>query len=352
MKALLVKSKQEPLSAAIGLGADGAGKILLHKIKGPMALGKQLEAESPGLKDMRFGRAHVDVDENPKLVKIVINRAVTGLSRRLIKTLKGSGFTRVILLLEDGTEVDGAEEEQELEQVSATGPEPVADVPSPPPPPPPGPPPPQAPRTAAPATPDATSLANLLKALVEPMRALIAASPNRRDALMALAAAAQASLKSGDLAAAQTQIRALRDALGPVPQNAAAATGTGVTFQKMRLLWDSTRKNLMDQLKTLEAKVIEETDGAPDAAAIRANVTNLEVSLRTLDTRLSDALDDLYNAGGQDPKLKAKAKSIALRYQSFVATDPLMQDLDSNPFVRLDARARVDTTLNAVISHL
>jgi hypothetical protein len=355
MKALLLKSKQEPLSAAIGLGVDGGGKLLLHKVKGAMALGKQLESESPGLKDMRFGRAHVDVDDNPKLVKIVINRAVSGLSRRLVKTLKGSGFTKVILLLDDGTVVDRADEEEEEETHAGAASAPSDAPPPPPPPGPPPPPPPQAQRTTTPATPDAASLANLLKALVDPMRALIAASPERKEALLTLAAGAQAALKSGDLATATSQIRALRDALGPVPQSGATAgapTGTGVTFQKMRLLWDSTRKNLHDQIKTLEAKVIEESDGAPNAEEIRANVTNLEVSLRTLDTSLSDALDTLYNAGGQDPKLKAKAKSIALRYQTFVATDPLMQDLDGNPFVQLDARARVDTTLAAVISHL
>ena len=345
LKALLLQSRQEPLPAAIGLGADGGGKLLVHKTKGPMALAKEIEASSPGLKDLRFGHARVDADENAQLVKIVINRAVTGLSRHLVKTLKGTGFTKVQLLLEDGSVVDGADDPAEQPAVTAE------------PPPPPPPPPSQAPRPTTQATPDAASLANLLKALVEPMRAAIAAAPDRRDSLMALAATAQADLKSGNLAGAMAAIRALRDSVATVPSSgtttaATAAAGTGVAFQKLRLLWDGTRKHLMDQLKLLEAKVIEASAAAPNAPEIQANVARLEVSLQTLDTRLSDALDALYNAGGQDAKLKAAARRIAQSYQGFLATDPLMQELDGNPFIKLDARARLDTTLAAVIGHL
>jgi hypothetical protein len=346
VKLLLAKSKEEPVHAAIGLGADGAGKILLSKTKAPLALGRQLETDSPALKNMRFGTAHVDVDENPKLVKIIINRPVSGLARKLARTLKPSGYTKVLLLLEDGSVVEGADDEVAEEHAA----------PPAPPGPPPAPPPASAPGDAAAAVPSAASLANLLKALIEPMRAVIAASPERRGPLTDLATAAQSALKAGDLAQAQAQIRALRTALEPgaVPAASAAPTapGTSVAFQKMRLLWDGTRKSLHDQLKTLEAKVIEASDGAPNAEAIRANVTNLEVSLQTLDTKLSTALDDLYNVGGQDPKLRKKARRIAMGYQEFIATDPLMQELDGNPFIKLDARARLDATLQAVMGHL
>jgi hypothetical protein len=349
MKVLLVKSKEDPVSSTFGLGGDGGAKLLLHKTKGPQALGRQLEADCPDLKNMRFGKALVDVDDDPKLVKLTVNRAVSGMCRRLVRTLKGTGFTKVIILLEDGTVVekhDAEEEAEAAETETSEATETTGTVPPPPPPP---------PAAAAPsrAAPDAASLAQRLRNLIEQVGGAIAAAPDRKDTLLALAGAAQASLKSGDLAGADARLAALATALGlGAPPKAAPAMGTGVAFQKLRLLWDGTRKYLMDQLKSLEAAIVAQSVEDPDAEAIAANVTKLEVSLQTLDTKLSDALDDLYNAGGSDPALKQAARRIAAGYQAFLAADPLMQELDGNPFVKLDARVRLEATLTAVMGHL
>lgn len=203
-------------------------------------------------------------------------------------------------------------------------------------------------------------LTGRLKGLVERVRGAVQAAPARKDELVGLAGAAQADLKAGALAQAAGRMDTLEVALGTSPAPTARTeapvgtvpVGTGVAFQKMRLLWDGTRKNLMDQLKKLEATIVEMSAEEEDAEEIRANVTRVEDSLATLDERLSDALDDLYNAGGADAGLKQAARDIALGYQSFVTGDPLMQELDKNPFVPLDARARLDATLTSMISRL
>ena len=337
MKVLLAKSKEEPVRAAIGLGKDGGGKMLLHKSKAGMALGKQLESESPGLKDMRFGVALVDVEQDPKLVRLVVNRPVSGLARRLKRTLKGTGYTKIVIGLEDGTVLDQAlgEDEEDEEGASESA--------APPPPPPPV---------------DVKLLTLTLSAQVQRMRGILAAAPGRKDALMALASAAQEAIKAGDAGRAGTAIAALEEALAAAPPATpeaappSAPAAGNVAFQKMRLLWDGTRKALSDQLKALEAEIVAASDDEPDAKEIAANVGKLEHALQTLDTRLSDALDALYNQGGTDPALKREAKDIALSYQGFVETDPLLTELDANPFMPLDAAKRVQTALNSMISRL
>ena len=129
-------------------------------------------------------------------------------------------------------------------------------------------------------------------------------------------------------------------------------TGTKVAFQKLRLDWDTTRKYLMSQIKTLESAIVAQSADEDDAPQIADNVIRLEQSIVALDENLSDALDDLYNAGGNDPKLQAHALDIARGYQSFITSEPLLQELDDNPFEKLDARARLDQTLTAIIGAL
>ena len=121
---------------------------------------------------------------------------------------------------------------------------------------------------------------------------------------------------------------------------------------KLRLLWDATRKNLNDQLKKLEAAIVEQSADETDAAEIAANVNRVEAKVAMLDGSLSDALDALYNAGGTDAALKRNARDIATGFQAYIATNPLLQELDTNPFVPLDARARLDATLSSMITRL
>jgi hypothetical protein len=137
-----------------------------------------------------------------------------------------------------------------------------------------------------------------------------------------------------------------------VAGGAPRAAGTKVAFQKLRLDWDTTRKYLMSQIKTLESAIIAQSADEDDAPQIADNVTRLEDSMTALDENLSDALDDLYNAGGNDPKLQARARDIARGYQTFITSAPLLQELDDNPFQKLDARARLDQTLTAIIGAL
>jgi hypothetical protein len=207
MKRLLMKSKKEPVNCAIGQGSDPSiGLLMLDRIKGPKAVEKELTKEIPDARNTRFGRAEVDVDDDPKLVKIFINKPIASMARKLVKTLKGTGFTKVQILLEDGSPVEAFEEAEEQGQVETQGEEqPTAPGVAPPPPPPP---PPQ-----QQAKPDPAELARLLAEQVKRMPAIVAAVPAEKDRLTKFATDANVQLKTNNLVYAGATIEQLRRAL-------------------------------------------------------------------------------------------------------------------------------------------
>src|SRR3954462_668475 len=100
------------IPVAFALDATGKNAVLqMHRSKNPKALEKQLKDEAPDSKNHRWGTASVDPDD-PKLVRFTINKAGGGIARKLVIALKGTGFNKVKLQLEDGTELEaGADEE-------------------------------------------------------------------------------------------------------------------------------------------------------------------------------------------------------------------------------------------------
>ena len=95
MRALIKRSAKTPVNCAIGVGPDGAVLILLHRRKPPKALEKELKKAVPEAKGTRWGTASVDPESDPKLVKLVLNKAAAGMARRLVRTLKGTGYNKV-----------------------------------------------------------------------------------------------------------------------------------------------------------------------------------------------------------------------------------------------------------------
>lgn len=208
MKKLLVKSKKEPVNCAIGVGDNNAfGLLMLDRIKAPKAVEKELVKEIPAAKNTRWGTAMVDPDEDPKLVKIIINKPISSMAKRLVKTLKGTGFTKVQILLEDGTSVEGAEEEDETAAAPAS-----EGVPPPPPP----------PAAEKPAH-DAAELARRLAALAARIPQASAGDAARQAELTKLATQANVNIKTNNLTYAAVSIEQLSKALDAAPPPAPPA---------------------------------------------------------------------------------------------------------------------------------
>lgn len=110
LKKLLIRSKKEPVSCALAQGdakSGSLGLILLDKIKLPKQLMKSLKEQFPLARSPCFGTASVDMEQDPKLVTFRLNKRIPGLDRRMRKSLKGTGFTKVAI--ESGPETDDAE---------------------------------------------------------------------------------------------------------------------------------------------------------------------------------------------------------------------------------------------------
>jgi hypothetical protein len=356
MRRLLNLAKKEPVSFAIGLGPDPKfGLLMLDKQKQPKAVEKLLMTAIPDTKSTRWGSATVNADDDAKLVRMIVNRPVNGMARKLVKTLKGTGFNKVLLALEDGTEVETYGEEDEEEGAPATAnAAPQADAAPPAPPtappleatsPPPPPPPPVIDRSAL-----ERRLGELIRRIPQS-----GADANTMHELGQLATVANGALKAeqlNDAARAIGQLQAKLNAIPPPPGAASGPTDSGaaVRVAKGLLVWNSTRTYVGQQIKKLEQAIIAQSVGEPDFDEIKANLGELDVVLEKLDDQLSNKLDELR---GAQPEAKAAlseaARTVVTDYQAFIANDPLMQDIDDNGFIPLDINAKVTAALDAVL---
>jgi len=100
MKKMLALSRRTALNTAIGLGdakSGGLALLLIDKIMPPKQVMKTLKDQFPKGSKFCFGTASVDMDADPKLVKLKMNKRIPGLDRRLRKTLKGTGYSKVAI---------------------------------------------------------------------------------------------------------------------------------------------------------------------------------------------------------------------------------------------------------------
>ena len=119
MKPILALSKRgTPISCAIALTKEKEGVILLHKKLKPKKLLAQLkkQAADAGLvletTTLRFGRAEVDVDVDPGLLTLIVNKDAPGTMRpKLLEHVRKAGYKAVEITIDSGLE-DEPEEDQ------------------------------------------------------------------------------------------------------------------------------------------------------------------------------------------------------------------------------------------------
>ncbi len=359
MKPILAGAKGgSPASCALGLTKDKDGVLLLDRRRKPKALMAELkkQAASAGLElempTLRFGRAIVDAEQDASLLTLVVNKDAGGAMRsKMLERVKKAGFAKVEITVDASLENE-AEEDQPAPPMAMATVRPQA--PSPPPAPPPG-----------PSGQDATTLTNTLTGLVKQMLPVIAADPTRANALKGFALQAQTSLKSGDVAAAANSVEALRRALnGAGTQPAAPAQPTPAVpgtpappgvHAKSRLAWIATRQKVEADLAKLKKGIVAACNGKDIEAALEAGFSSrVEPVLGKLDDSLAHKLDEVNKATdpAQRAKLLSEAKQIVQRYESYVASEPIIAKLDANPFVPLALRKTLTATLTTLSTAL
>ncbi|HLY57109.1 MAG TPA: hypothetical protein VKS60_16215 [Stellaceae bacterium] len=323
LKRLLLKSKKEPVNCAVGMG-DGrkvqAGLILLDRIKAPKMVLRDLEKQFPDATSTRFGTAMVDVELDATLVLLRINRAAPGIAKKLARSLRGTGFKKVKILLEDGS----VAEQEADEEAAAAAPAPVADIEA------------------------------LTATLYELVKRLAAAAPEVQTTLKDLAFQAREALRSGDAAGAAAAIERLRaaiDAAGVAAAGDRSDDATAATYAKAGLAWRGMRRKLADDIAALQEKVLAAFGDHPRVSDIDAGFrSRVDILLDSIGDDLAETLDAAGKA--KDPEQRATllqdARQIIQRYQEVVAGDATVAALDANPFAPLEIREAVTVALSTV----
>lgn len=358
MKKLLVVSKREPVSCAVGVGKDQQGLLLMHKTKSGVALMADLRKEFGDVKNPSHGTALVDTDVDAKLVVLTLNKAAGGMGKRLKKTLKGTGFTKVTIRLEDGTVAEAVgEEDEEGESEGTEAPAEASSeaIPEAPPPPP---------------VDEVGPIKLEFAALIPKLAAASGGDAQKMEALKAAAAKVNAAIKANDAGAAQTALDALKSLMGSAPSSAPPVSsssapppaptgddkGQFVKMQKSRLIWDSARKKVSGEIEALKSAVQAEFAGDFEETKALDALDKLDDILANLDDELLDRLDDVLNEG--DPAKRADAvkdaKETIDRYLAFYDSNDLLKNLNGDtPFgTKLTVGATVATTLKALQASL
>ena len=127
--------------------------------------------------------------------------------------------------------------------------------------------------------------------------------------------------------------------------------GQAVRLAQAMITWNNTRSYVGQQVKRLQATILEATSTQPNFAEIKSNITNLEAVLEGLDDSLGVKLGQLrenFETEAKD-KISQEARGIVAKMQKFAAEDKLMNDIDNNGFVTLDIKARVTASLDEVM---
>ena len=341
-KQLLNKSKAEPVSFAAAIGEDGKSAVmLLDKMKAPRALLGQLQKDHPKASKPVFGTAQVDEEKDPKLVRLQVNKASSGLARRLVKTLKGTGFNKVELMLEDGSlaESSGGEDEEDAGETQAEE-QPAVAVAPPPPPAPPPPAPPQAKH-------DAGQLARALKALVTQVAAVH--EPEQRTSLLKLANEAQGHLKADELAEAEQSIVALNRALAGAAKPGGNTGGSPA--RKLQPVWQNAKESIDGKLEQLarELRALDDEDANQVAEFGLFGLTSGGETVK-----LMKALAEYDGAdAGKRPQAGAALREAASTYRTQLDANPVAGMLDDNPFgIELGLRETLGGALQEIESAL
>lgn len=127
-----------------------------------------------------------------------------------------------------------------------------------------------------------------------------------------------------------------------------AASQSFVVFTQSRLAWDRTRKTVQSELKKLEKAILEVCRDRPYFNEVAGQTHRLFNMLDLLDEALIDKLDEALNAQDPDRRqgLQREAGRIVDDYLAYVNNDPLVREIDDNPFTKVAVRSVLLDTLS------
>lgn len=352
-KRMLGMAEKDPMPCAFALTKDKKECVLFVGKTGKASkAGTALKTDGKAFVDpqtMRFGYVQITKDD-PGTVNFRVNRSEAGGTiMHMVKLVKKAGYQGLVINADGSLEKENDDDTSDAPAASAAGP--ASPPPAPPiPPAPPGP-------QAAPV--DTKALKDRLTALVQRMMTVIAADPSRKDALLSIAKRAQLMLGTNNIQTATQNIDELELALGAPGANGAPATNGAAkavdpaALAKIGSIWKATGERVRADILKLRGKLVEQYASGPSGTAISdAYDKRVATLLGAFDGELNGKLDEASKAA--DPAARQApleaAREMIDKYKALVEGDPLVGDLDDNPFVKLSIRATMGTTLTALAS--
>ena len=334
-------------------------RLAVNKAKGGKGLAGMLARET-GLHAMTFGIAltpkaagEIEAEQNEGesqddgegmgderssvLILQLEGRQLPGLKKKLTKMLKR--FKPVpfksVKLMVDGKEAEDLDDPEDTDTDNYDDGAPVVDL---------------------------VALKRRLADLIRQVQAV--PDPARKGDLARMASQANAFITAGSGSAAETALDALRDALAA---GGGATSGNGTTngatngangggdratvYAKSGQAWAVARGKVEADIEKLRAQLVEtyKDDGLAGEieSRFRARVVPVLAALgANLPARLAAA------SGATDPNARAaqikEAQDILASCKAFIDSEPLLADLDTNPFVPLTIRQTMSATLAAL----
>ena len=312
IKPLLMLSKREPVSAAVGMTADKLGVVLLDKKAKPKKALAQLRGAAKKIQlgldnaSLRFGTAEVDPEINSSLVRFRINKEAPGpLGPKLREHLKKAGFTKVEFVVDPTLE-----EEKEEADERAAEPEAAAEA-------------------------DWAGLSAELMTLAKQIAGSAAGDAGRQATLVGLAGTANGTVKARqDYPGAQASVTALRKAL--------EGGDTGAGSGKAMEIWQAAKDSVDDQLRELSDELRE--SAVPELVDVAGEVETL---LEPLRVKLAVALLNYDQVRG--PETRAKALQAVSAASEWLASEARVRAVDENPF---EVTVTAAATLGAALRQL
>ena len=311
MKPLLALSKREPVQVAIGLTTDGDAVMLLDKKAKPRKVLAMMRADAAKAKlqlngaSLRFGRAEVDTDYDPSMVRLFVNKEAPGNMRvKLVELVRRIPYQKVEINVDPALEEESEDETSADETTTAT-----TAAPPPPPPSPPG----GAANLSA-----ESDLRHLLATLIARIPAAAGDDASSKATLLKVAGLANDQLKAHDLAAAAATMTRLRHVLDAMPTSPSASPDR---WPAARVAWQDASDIVDGQISVLQVALrATNDDELHDIAEFGLNAVTANYKVR-----LMAAMREV-DAGGPRDKL---AKLVDA-FSQHIASDERVEACDDN----------------------
>ncbi|HEY4084271.1 MAG TPA: hypothetical protein VGM81_26585 [Burkholderiaceae bacterium] len=345
-----IRKGEVRMHALIGVAGKACAVLILRRSISPAR--RKLIAETLGA----TGGIKYIVGEclfENKILTFVVQSQAAGLAKKLRQALLDQTQLRFKVKVrgEDGEDEHGEDEEDATAAAAApaTVAAPAATAtPAP------------ATAAAAPAAPAADANAGpAFKARLEALLPRLKPGLPGADVARAKATEAGVLTRSRDWAGAARLLDEAEAALAAAtvaaaPERPRGTIAPSIVYTQSRLAWLASRKKVEGELKKLEQAILARYKTSAALPAVTEGVRKLDRVLEVFDESLADTLDAALNAA--DPAVKQRfheeARGIIRRYEDFLKTDPIVRELDANPFVPIAVQSTLTSTLSVLATKI